>query len=83
MNGKIVGFYGSWGSGLAQLQIETEKGLVSVPCDNGPTVRALNALFPGFIAKGHTIDNSVIKGQKITYEMDDMGLVLGYIGRPE
>lgn len=80
MKGKIVGFYGSWGSGLAQLQIDTEDGLKSIPCENAATVRALNALFPGFITDGHSIDNRIIEGQEITYEMGDMGLVLAHIG---
>ena len=77
--GKIIGFYGTWNSGLAHLKIETKEGVKYIACDNGPTVRALNALFPGFIGKGHTVDNSVIKGQQIEYELDDLGLVLGWI----
>lgn len=79
--GKIVAFWGHQGSGLANLIIETENGKEIVCCDNAPTVRALNALFPGFITDGHTVDNDVIKGQEIEYEMDDMGLVLAWIGK--
>lgn len=72
--GKIKWFYGTWGSGLGTLVVETEGGIDRIPCDNGPTVRALDAMFPGFIAEGHTVDNSVIEGQEIEYETD--GLVL-------
>jgi len=77
----IIGFYGSWSSGLATLKLinEKTKTRVDIPCDNGPTTRALNNIFDGFITKGHSVDNSTINGKKILYTMDDMGLVLGAI----
>ena len=75
--GRIDGLGGSHGSGLAKLYIETEDGLITVPCDNGPTVRALDAAFPGFIQSNHSFDNQIIKGRPIAYVMDDMGLILG------
>jgi len=75
--GRIVGFRGSWGSGIAQLLIETENGPKSIPCDNAPTVRALDAAFGGVIDKGHTANTESIKGRPIAYVMDDMDLVLG------
>jgi len=81
MKGKIVSFRGTWGSGLATLTVCVENRLKILYCDNGPTVRALEALFPGFISKGHTVDNGVIKGQEIGYELDDMGLTLARIWR--
>jgi len=83
MKGTILGFYGSWGSGIATLSIKTESGEhVNIPCDNGPTVRALDAIFD-CIGSGHTINVDKIKGKKIKYEMDDMGLVLGWIAPDE
>lgn len=74
--GTIVELRGSWGSGIATLVLDTDKGRVYVPCDNGITVRALNAAFPGFITDGHCVDNSVIEGQEIAYATDDLGLTL-------
>lgn len=50
---KIVVFEGSWDSGMAQLHIEDLSGKTkAVRCDNGPTVRMLNRLFPGIITSG-------------------------------
>lgn len=74
--GTIVGLEGSWGSGIAHLVLEYEGETVRVPCDNGPTVRALDSAFPGFITPGHSADNGVIAGQEIYYTYDDMGLML-------
>jgi len=76
--GKIISFSGSWGSGLATLTIQNEDGTVKhVPCDNGPTVRALHAAFGNVISKNHTMNNKAIQGKEIYYTLDDMGLVLG------
>lgn len=71
--GTITGFRGSWGSGLGYLLIDD----VAVPCDNAPTVRALDACFGDVIAEGHTVNQEAIIGKEIYYSMDDMGLVLG------
>ena len=70
---KIVGFGGSWGSGLAALKFEHG----SIYCDNGPAVRMLNQLYPGFIQPDHTVDSSRIAGKEVIYFYDDMGLTLG------
>lgn len=83
MKGKIVSFKGSWGSGLATLTVCVENRLKILYCDNAPTVRALDALFPGYIINGHRVDNEIIKGQEIGYELDDMGLTLARIWRPD
>ena len=73
--GKIVSFAGSWGSGIAQLTIETPDGMVkAILCDNAPTGRALDAMFD-CIGSGHCIDNSKIKGQKIQYTINEFGLL--------
>ena len=73
--GKIVSFKGTWGSGIARLTIKKPDGtIVYIPCDNAPTGRALNAMFD-CIGSGHCLDNSKIKGQKIRYLTDELGLL--------
>lgn len=80
--GTIKGFEGSWGSGIAFLLVDREIDREAapererIPCDNGPTVRALDAAYPGFIAEGHTVDSSAITEHEIYYAYDDMGLML-------
>jgi len=71
-HGVINGFRGSWMSGLGQLVIDG----IAIPCDNAPTVRALEAAFGGVIAPGHTVSQEAIQGKEVYYSMDDMGLVL-------
>jgi hypothetical protein len=81
--GIIRGFHGSWCSGLATLEIEDSKtGQVEgIPCDNGPTVRALDAAFGDVIGPGHTVkQHAGFIGKEILWDYDDMGLVLGYFG---
>jgi hypothetical protein len=77
-HGKILEFRGSWMSGLAYLVIEdTDFGVVSVPCDNGTTVRSLEAAFGNTIGDGHTVEqNGGFVGQYIYYSMDEFGLVM-------
>ena len=77
--GKIRGFKGSWMSGLGALVIEdSENGTVEdVHCDNGATVRALDACFGNVIGEGHTVNDKAWKGQEIYWSYDDMGLILG------
>ena len=73
--GKIIGFKGSWGSGIAFLLIEDQDGMADrIPCDNAPTGRALDAMF-NCIGEGHCIDNSKIEGQEIRYLVDEIGLL--------
>ena len=69
--GTIVGFNGSWMSGLATLILEDDQ----VFCDNGATVRVLDAAYPGFITEGHRVDDSVIRGKVIYYDTDFMGVL--------
>ncbi len=73
--GTITGFSGSWGSGMATLWINGKP----VHCDNAPTVRALDAMFPGTISEGHTVSVNNIIGQTIRWDYDEMGLFLGAI----
>jgi benzoyl-CoA reductase/2-hydroxyglutaryl-CoA dehydratase subunit BcrC/BadD/HgdB len=70
--GVIEEFRGSWMSGLATLVISGEP----VPCENAPTVRALEAAFGNVIAPGHTVNQEAIRGKEIYWSYDDMGLVL-------
>ena len=77
LKGTIVGFSGSWMSGLGALIIREDKGrLHNVPCDNGTTVRSLDAAFDGFISENHCVDNNAICGKEIYWSYDEMGLCL-------
>ena len=71
--GTITGFSGHWLSGIGYLLVDG----VGVPCENAPTVRALDACFGDVIAEGHTVSQETIVGKEIYYSMDDLGLVLG------
>jgi len=76
--GKLVQFGGSWGSGLGLLEIEdSETGVPErVPCDNGATVRALEAAFGNVITEGHTANGNGYRGQEVYWSYDELGLVL-------
>jgi len=86
--GIIEGFHGSWGSGLGHLIVSGQ----AIPCDNGSTVRALEACFGNVIGEGHMVNNSNERardsegkflpgrgfiGRDIVYSYDEFGLVLG------
>jgi hypothetical protein len=74
----ILGFQGTWGSGLGSLVLSTPEGEIKVPCDNGATVRALEAAFGDVIGDAHDVRGSGGHvGKQIIYSMDEMGLVLG------
>jgi len=76
--GTIVGFKGSWSSGIAQLMIKDTKGNIkAIPCENTTTVRALDSCYGGVIQSGRTASEKPFVGKKIFYEYDDMGLMLG------
>jgi len=76
--GTIVGFKGSWSSGIAQLMIKDTKGNIkAIPCENTTTVRVLDACYGGVIQSGRTASEKPFVGKKIFYEYDDMGLMLG------
>jgi len=80
MRATIMGFHGSWGSGIAILSVRLESGEPKmISCENAPTVRALEAIFGNVITSNHCVNVDAIKGKKINYKMDDMGLVLGAI----
>lgn len=75
---EILGFQGSWGSGMAWLNVKDldTKRVNAIPADSGPLGRALGDAF-GAIGEGHTIDNRAIEGEIIFYIMDDLDLTLG------
>ena len=78
--GRIQGFEGSWGSGLGFLTIEDSEThrLMRIPCDNAPTVRALEAAFGNVIGSAHDVNgNGGHIGKEIYWSHDEMGLVLG------
>jgi len=77
--GKLIRFRGSWGSGLGYLEIvDSETGVPElVPCDNGATVRALEAAFGDVITDGHTANGDGYRGQEVYWSYDELGLVLG------
>ncbi len=74
MKGTIEGFSGSWGSGMGYLIIDGKP----IPCDNAPTVRALEGCFGNVIARGHSVNNDAIKGKEVVYSVDGIGLLLGF-----
>jgi hypothetical protein len=81
--GKIVGWSGSWGSGIATLQFETGP----VYADNGPLIRGLDSLFAdltgrGIIGANHTATITPEHAEElgdVYYYLDDFGLTLGGI----
>ena len=76
--GRLIQFRGSWGSGLGTLEIEdSETGEHEhIPCDNGATVRALEAAFGNVITDGHTANGDGYKGREVYWSYDELGLVL-------
>jgi hypothetical protein len=74
-SGTITDFKGSWGSGIAMLYIDRKP----IPCENTTTVRALDSMFDGVITEGHSVNVEALKGKKIRWCYDDMGLMLGGI----
>jgi len=76
--GRLIQFRGSWGRGLGTLEIQaSETGeREPVPCDNGATVRALEAAFGNVITPAHTANGGGYKGQEVYWSLDELGLVL-------
>jgi len=73
--GKLKAFRGSWGSGLGFLEFYDR---APVPCENAPTVRALDSCFGDFIAANHSIDNTAIAGREIAFSVDAIGVLFGF-----
>lgn len=77
----IQSIAGSFGSGILSLHLlDSNTGELSiVHADNGPTVRALAASFPGVIGPGHTLHAPAVIDKEIFWWYDDLGLCLGGI----
>ena len=69
--GEIIGFQGSWMSGLGTLIVKNlDTGMVeNISCENAPTGRAFENAFGDIIQAGHTADFSKIKGKQIFYSI--------------
>lgn len=78
-HGTITGFAGNHGSGIGFLIVGDQK----IPCENAPTVRALDRAFGGVIGPGHNVDNNAIRGKEIVYETDCMGLLQWFVPADE
>jgi len=78
--GTILGFSGSWGSGMGFLKVKMKNGQVrSIPCDNAQTVRSLEDAFGDTIGEGHTVKKKGgYVGKKISFEMTDWGTMAGF-----
>jgi len=78
--GKIVGFQGSWGSGLGSLVVKDSRtgSIDHVSCENAPTVRALDGAFGNVITEGHMVNNEAIKGKEIYYSVGSYGVLEGF-----
>jgi hypothetical protein len=77
--GFIKSFQGNFMSGLGFLNIEdSETGVVEpVPCENGPTVRALEACFGNTIGHGHSVNNDGgFVNREVFWDYDEFGLTL-------
>jgi hypothetical protein len=82
--GKIKQFGGSWGSGIGFLLIENDKGhKLNIPCENSPTVRALDCAFGDVITDGHTANGEGYKNKYIYFFLDDFGLLNGFVPEEE
>jgi len=77
IRGKIISVSGSWGSGLATMQLQAGKKLVTVHGDNGVLIRALDGCY-GCITKGHTFSNDSIKGKEIIVVLESWGTIAGW-----
>ncbi len=81
-SGILLGFSGSWQSGIAQLAIgrsDNGQDVIEhlIPCENGPAARALIAAFD-CAGPGHSIDNHKLHGHRIEYALDDGGLLAAF-----
>ena len=67
--GEILGFEGSWGSGIGYLLVRNlATGQIErCTCENAPTVRSLQAALGNAIGEGHTISQNAGFVGKIIY----------------
>ena len=70
LKGIIKGVYGN--GGLLTLDIEIPSGSVlHLHGDNGPTVRALDAVYGNIITPWHGFDASSLVGKPIEFDVDE------------
>src|SRR3990167_8817692 len=75
----IKGLRGSWGNGLASLDVVQAGHAVVLHADSGPLIRGLDAAFGNVIQSGHRADISGVMGQPITYWLEDWGGLAGFV----
>lgn len=81
IRGKIAVLWGLPGSNLAHLNLILEdRTMVSIPCDNAPTVRALDDAFGTVIGENHSVnpDGGHID-QEIVAQVGNDGILEGFI----
>lgn len=71
--GTLIGFGGSWRSGIGYLLFSDRP---AVMCENAPTVRALQAAYGDVIGEAHTA--KIKSPREIVYSVDDMGLLTAF-----
>lgn len=76
--GKIVGFSGSYGSGIATLMIERGGVVEAVHCENAPTVRALEHAFGNVIGAGHSVKKDAGFMNKEIYFTMEFGILASF-----
>ena len=78
--GIIKSFGGTWGSGIGYLLVESNGKGLTIPCENAPTVRALENCFGNVIGPGHSVDNENggHVGEEIFFSVDDFGMLEGF-----
>lgn len=65
--------------GILQFRIKNEDGSTSVVmADNGPAIRAFDAVYGGVINPDHSFNVHAIVGKRIEYYTDDVGLMTGF-----
>ena len=81
IRGKIEALWGLPDSGLAYLNLLLEdRTIVSIPCYNAPTVRALDDTFGSVIRPDHSVnpDGNHI-GQEVIVQVGDDGILNGFV----
>ena len=78
--GKLKEFRGNWMCGLGVLLIEDGEGggVESIPCDNTPTVRALEGCFGNVIGDDHVVKPDEEAGfydREVYWSLDEVGVV--------
>ena len=78
--GKLKGFRGNWMCGLGVLVIEDSEagGVEEIPCENAPTVRALEGCFGNVIGDEYVVKPNKEAGyydKEVYWSLDEVGVV--------